>query len=378
MDRIGLTTKGLEALKYEVLGTPICTACGACVGFCPYIISVRDRVAGLEGCRKEDGRCYRFCPRSASGAGEGDVDDRDSCRGFAGDVRYAGPMGHMERTGRGRAASPAQAGQHGGVVSALVTQALRDGLIDAAVLTVSADGLPETVVVTDEAQVRAAAGSKFAVAPTVRLVNEVMKLGSRRLGIVALPCQATALRKMSVLDGAETPTIVFVVGLFCTWALGQEGWLSLLEGSVGDAGIRRVDIPPPPAEIMDVELDDGRRLTIPLADVRAVIRDGCRVCTDMTSENADVSVGLVEGLEGWNTVLVRTPVGAALLDRALASGMVETVPLEEERLSHLSVASLGKKRRALAEAERRRAEGADSPYLEKIAGWKERIDHDCR
>ena len=376
MDRIGLLTKGLDALEREVLGTPNCTACGACVGFCPYIISVRDRVAGLEGCRKEEGRCYRFCPRSASGAGLETAEDRGSSGGFAGDVRYVGPLGHVERAERGRAVLPQPDRQHGGVVSALVTQAFRDGLIDAAVLTVSAHGLPETVVATDEAQVRAAAGSKFAVAPTVRLVNEVMKLGSRRLGIVALPCQATALRKMSVLGGAETPTIVFVVGLFCTWALGQAGWLSLLEGTLGDAGIRRVDIPPPPAEIMDLELDDGRRLALPLADVRAVIRDGCRVCTDMTSENADVSVGLVEGLEGWNTVLVRTPVGAALVERALASGMVETVPIEQERLAHLSVASLGKKRRALAE--RRRAEGDDSPYLERIAGWKERIDDDCR
>jgi coenzyme F420 hydrogenase subunit beta len=374
MDTIGFATKGLDALRREVLGTSNCTACGACVGFCPYVVSVQDRVAGLDGCRKEEGRCYRFCPRSASGV----ADEADRDGGFAGDVRYAGPLGCVERTVRGRAASPAQAGQHGGVVTSLVTQALRDGLIDAAVLTVSAGGLPETVVATDEALVTAAAGSKFAVAPTVRLVNEVMKLGSRRLGIVALPCQATALRKMSVLGGAEVPTIVFVVGLFCTWALGQAGWLSLLEGALGGAAIRRVDIPPPPAEIMDVELEDGRRLTLPLSDVRAVIRDGCRVCTDMTSENADVSVGLVEGLEGWNTVLVRTPVGAALLDRALASGMVETVPLEVERLAHLSAASLVKKRRALLEAERRHAEGADSPYLEKIAGWKERIDHDCR
>ena len=93
MDRIGHTTKGLDALKHEVLGTPTCTACGACVGFCPYIISFRDRVAGLEGCRKEEGRCYRFCPRSASGAGEGDRRGPRLLWAFAGDVRYAGPSG---------------------------------------------------------------------------------------------------------------------------------------------------------------------------------------------------------------------------------------------------------------------------------------------
>jgi coenzyme F420 hydrogenase subunit beta len=372
MDVTAAAPTSLDALKREVLGTPQCAACGACVGFCPYIISLRDRVAGLEGCRKEDGRCYRFCPRSASAeqGGEGAA--------LAGDAAYAGPLGRISHAARGRGRPPGGGAQHGGVVSALMAGALRDGLIDAAVLTVSEEGLPKTVIAETAEAVWAARGSKFAVAPTVRLVNEIMRSPHRRLGIVALPCQAAALRKMKVLGGAETPTVMFVIGLFCTWALSQAGWLGLLEEHLSLAGghIRRVDIPPPPAAVMEIDLDDGRRLEIPLADVRAVIRDGCLVCTDMTSENADVSVGLVEGLDGWNTVLVRTPEGAGLVERAIDAGDLETQPLETERLAHLADASLGKKRRAVAEAEHRRADGDASPFLEKVAGWKERVDHD--
>jgi coenzyme F420 hydrogenase subunit beta len=372
MDATSIAVSGLDALKREALGTAQCTACGACAGFCPYIITLRDRVAGLEGCRKEEGRCYRFCPRSGAGS---------RVAGLGGDVSYEGPVGSVTGALRGRALSAEGARQHGGVVSALLIQALRDARIDAAVLTVADGFLPRTVIAHNEGEVRAASGSKFAVAPTVRLVNEVMKHSDRRLGVVALPCQATALRKMKVLGGAETPTVVFVIGLFCTWALGQADWLALLEShlpQMAAPSVRRVDIPPPPAEIMEVETEDGGRVEIPLAAVRSAIREGCRVCTDMTSENADVSVGLVEGLEGWNTVLVRTLEGAALVERAVASGMIESEPLEGERLAHLRDASLGKKRRALTEAEHRRREGDASPFLERIAGWKERVEREGR
>ena len=48
----------------------------------------------------------------------------------------------------------------------------------------------------------------------------------------------------------------------------------------------------------------------------------------MTSEWADISVGMHEGAPGWNTLLVRTAAGRILVERAVASGMlvVEAMP----------------------------------------------------
>lgn len=360
----------LPDLAAEILGTTLCTACGACTGYCPYIVAREDRVACVAECRRVQGRCYRNCPRS-----EG---MRDGALG--GDAGYQGPVGMLQEALMARAAGGQAAGgrQHGGVVSALMASALETGMIDVAVLTRWREGRPQTFPATTAAEVREAAGSKFAVAPTVEQVNRALEQGYRRIGVVALPCQSTALRKMTLPspddatagEEAETGGIALILGLFCTWSLTQRGWLGLLRSADCEWPPRRVDIPPPPAAVMEIDTSDGRRVQIPLDTVRAEIRPACRLCTDMTSENADLSVGLVEGIDGWNTVLVRTERGAELVHRAREAAVLETEPLAGERLAHLGEASQLKKRRAVAEAETLSAQagesGARRPYLERL------------
>lgn len=402
----------LPDLLREVLGSPLCVACGACVGYCPYVVAREDKVARVAECGQAEGRCYRNCPRSAGVHGDP----------LAGDAGYAGPLGRfsaalMVRELRPGTATSVEGGavtaasaaaehetgqpagaeapggirQHGGTVTALMAYALRSGLIDAAVLTrwsadhasggdharasATAARAPQTFLAETPDAVLTGGGSKFAVAPTLAVVNEAVKRGCRRLGVVALPCQATALRKMLLTEAQEAPAgLALIIGLFCTWSLGQRGWADLLARYVGDRSVRKVDIPPPPAQIMEVELTGGGRVEIPLGEVRDAVRDACRFCTDMTSENADLAVGLVEGVEGWNTVLVRTEVGRALLVAAEEAGVVEVGPLDPERLAHLRGASLGKKRRAVAEAS---SSELRSPYVAQLRGYSEEVERDA-
>lgn len=368
----------LPDLAAEILGSPLCTACGACTGYCPYIVAREDRVACVAECRRVQGRCYRNCPRS-----EG---MRDGVLG--GDAGYQGPVGMLQEALMARATGDSTPGgrQHGGVVSALMALALETDMIDVAILTRWREGRPETFAATSAAQVLGAAGSKFAVAPTAEQVNRALKQGYRRIGVVALPCQSTALRKMTLPspdDGtageeAETGGIALILGLFCTWSLTQRGWLALLRSADCEWPPRRVDIPPPPAAVMEIDTTDGRRVQIPLDTVRAEIRPACRVCTDMTSENADLSVGLVEGIDGWNTVLARTERGVELVRRAREAGTLETESLAAERLAHLGQASQLKKRRAVAEAETLRAQaepsGSGQPYLERLLAMGQEME----
>ena len=67
----------------------------------------------------------------------------------------------------------------------------------------------------------------------------------------------------------------------------------------------------------------------------------------MSAELSDISVGTVEGKEGWNTVIVRTAAGENLFKEAKKTGVIETRPLPANNLDHLKEASLLKKRRAL-------------------------------
>lgn len=375
----------LDLLRAEVLGRDVCTACGACVGLCPHIVALDDHVAAVGSCRVENGRCFAFCPRTEAPAGAG----------LGGDAGFAGPMGHVLASYLGRArpdgpepgvaAAPASVSgatraeadarpvQHGGVVSALMKTALDGGMVETALLTSAEEGgAPRATVARTAVDVVACRGSKFAAYPVVAGAHRPAADSGGRVGVVALPCQATALAKMRMLgQGVE-----LVVGLFCTWALDHDGW-AIIRKKLGPEPYARIDIPPPPAEVLRAEDEYGTKGEVPLSEVRCHVRPACRVCLDMTAENADVSVGMAEADPGWNTVLVRTNVGRALVERATASGALELRPLPEAAAAGLQRASLAKKRRAATEAAvQARDEGRrepPSPHLRRVAAVNEML-----
>jgi coenzyme F420 hydrogenase subunit beta len=227
---------------------------------------------------------------------------------------------------------------------------LRQGFIDSAVLTSSDDQLlPSGTAARSEADVLSCTGSNFVAAPTLAAFNREAAADAQRIGVVATPCQATALAKMRtspVEKGDQIEKLKLVVGLFCTWALHYEDFVGFLREKTQLAEITRVDIPPPPANVFEVYTDSSR-VSIPLDEVRRFIRSTCEVCLDMTAELADVSVGAAEGVEGWNTLIVRSEAGAELVEAAVAAGALERAPLPDENLEHLKEAVLLKRKRAL-------------------------------
>ncbi len=349
----------LKRLREEVLGTDVCTACGTCVNLCPNIISIEDRIAVLADCQIASGNCYRYCPRT--------IPDPRIAEALCGDVGYGGPVGNYSNylIARSRLSGKDSFFQYGGTVTALLVEAMRQGLIDYAVVTKAVGNFPHPAIVKNEEEIISAGGSKYALSPTNKEVNRACTAGSGKIGVVALPCQATGLRKKQLQpreDGVEKASVSLIIGLFCTWALSQAGWRALLNRHVGSRFVKAMDIPPPPANIMVIDVG-GERKTIPLDEVGKHVRPGCKVCLDMTAENADISIGMVEGKAGWNTVITRTEQGASMLESAVGAGIIETGSLDQKAWDHLREASLNKKEQALKEAE---ARAKRLPYYERI------------
>ena len=141
--------------------------------------------------------------------------------------------------------------------------------------------------------------------------------------------------------------VTLIIGLFCTWAVTYGPYMMYLRNRVNGAKIEKLDITPPPERLLKVITEDDHLWDVPIDEIRPFIRKTCGICLDMTSELSDLSVGTVEGIEGWNTVLIRSDSGEELLNRAEDAGIIEVQPLPEENLKHLKEASLLKKRRAL-------------------------------
>jgi coenzyme F420 hydrogenase subunit beta len=351
--------RGLQALEEKVLAPGVCIACGACISLCPYLRSFLGRVVKLHDCDLPEGRCFAYCPRTHV--------DLDALHRDIFGIPYRDvEMGPVRRVWMARARDPfwRERAQTGGVVSALMDAALQRGMIRAGLLTRrDRDLLPRGKIVRNREAIRACAGSGYVSGPTLEALHRGPWEDGEEIGMVGLPCQVLALSRMRVSSLERRPPVDRVrllIGLFCTWALDHSAFTAFLQDRFGSNPVQRLDITPPPDRFLHVVAEEKLH-RIPLDEIRPFIRPGCKICLDMTAELSDLSVGTVEGEEGWNTLLIRTERGEEVLELAERVGAVEIRPYPQEKLSHLREASLLKKARGI-QAVRQRG-GLEKSYL---------------
>ena len=359
---------GQKELQKNVMETGLCTNCGACVNLCPYSVSYKDHTIILDPCGREEGRCYAFCPRTPT--------DLEALRRQYDPKDLTPELGALRGFYLTRAADPEvrKSSQHGGTVTALVSLALEDGLIDTAVLAEEGEGfLPQGVAVQRVSEAKKRGKSRFVVSPNLAAFHRAAKGSAAKIGVVATPCQALALAKMRLKPypskDSNIDKLRLVIGLFCGWALSWRELKALLEKRFGKDSILGLDIPPSKHNSMEIHTPKGI-VEISLDEVTPFVRKSCRYCWDMTAEFSDLSVGsarVPEGWEvarGWNQVIVRTPAGQDLLDRARSRGILEFREMPEGNLERLEKASLNKKRTALQNLAQMSGNFQDLLYLD--------------
>jgi coenzyme F420-reducing hydrogenase beta subunit len=314
MENCELEYGAAARLKESVLDPGLCSGCGACIGFCPYIKSYNERVAIIHNCQICEGVCYRICPRGFTQYMSLRKDvfgtvDFDPVLGVHKEIYFARAVEEKIRT----------RGQYGGVVSALSAFALKEGFIDCALMTGGNLNGTKPVLVSSESGVSECAGSKFTAAPTLRLYQEAVKNGYQKIGIVGRPCQVTASRKMQQTPEINGQRVSLVIGLFCMESFSPELYTFIKDNNLSN--YKRMDIP------KDVLFSgSGEDVVIPFDELRKFIRHACLSCYDPLSELADVSVGSTEYDPGWNALIIRTAKGAELVEKACAGSYIELKP----------------------------------------------------
>jgi coenzyme F420 hydrogenase subunit beta len=353
--------RGCKELVNEVIDTGLCTLCGACAGACPYLVSYKGRIVLLDNCSLSEGQCYQYCPRTYM--------DMDAISQQVFGMPYSeDELGTAKEVlmARSTDARIKEKAQYGGAVTTLVSLAMAEGFIDSAILTKTTDDkTPKGFLAKNPEEVLQCAGSSYMACSLLETYNHIPKENNNSVGIVAMPCQVLALSKMK----QETPQNRFdvnntklVIGLFCTWALSPNGFYQFLSENLNLPWVTKFDIPPPPANRFDAYTASGR-MSFSLEQIRQFTMPTCAYCLDMTSEFADISIGSVEGIEGWNTVIVRTEVGTELIEMAKAKGRLEINNLPSENLAHLKEAALLKKKRALQEIIKKTGDKENLLYL---------------
>jgi coenzyme F420 hydrogenase subunit beta len=341
---------GPTELSHRILNGDLCTSCGACADLCPYLKSHGVKIANVFACDRETGRCYAACPKTG-------VDETLLSETLFARPWQNAPLGHYRKLYMAKQGTRASKEnyQNGGTVSALVIAALEQGFIDKAVLTGSDGIMPRPRMVTTAAQVLECTTSKYIAAPTMARLNRAATAGETNLGMVGTPCQMTGLANLRTNPLARSDfkdPMGMAIGIFCTWALSAEEFLSYLDQQgIDPLAIRAMDIPPPPAENAHLTLENEVK-ELPLDEIRKLVLPGCSVCPDMTALWTDLSVGALEENPEWNTLIVRTERGEDLVDRAVETGLLEIRPISQTSVDNLTLAAANKRKRALATQER--------------------------
>lgn len=343
------TKRGQEAVRVNVLEGGLCTGCGACVDLCPYFKSYKGKTTVLFPCIVEDGRCFAYCPKIET--------DMDKLSEFFFSKPYdVNPLGTYQSIYAAKAGDRLNGltTQAGGAVSALIHFALKKGYVDGAVLTDRKGLLPIPRFVTKPEDALACGTSKYTAAPTISMVNCAIREGHKNIGVVGTPCQLTAaaLMRLNLLHTENFPDpFGLLIGLFCTWAIDYRVFEHFIAERVRIEQIQKIDIPPPPADIMEIFLYNGDKVEIPLNEIRDFVLNGCSYCIDMTSEFSDLSVGVMEGSPDMNTLIVRTDRGHKIVTQAENEGYLVLSKMPEDNIEHLTWAAGNKKKRGLAKAQ---------------------------
>jgi len=333
-----------ESLGKDVVLTGKCVGCATCVVVCPFacLDYMEEKPKVIREC-KVCGICPQVCPRYELPwpALEEFLFGRKS--------KAEEDFGVYQRLAIAQATDKniLRVCQDGGVASALLIYAMKNGIIDGtAVCGVSEKKplYPVPKLATSSKDVLACAGTRYFYSPNLLAFQEGVKQNKRSMSFVGTPCQIHAVRRIQMVPLKKyADKLGFTIGLMCTESFSYEG---LLEKHIhGVLGINPSDI-----KKMNIKgkliltLNNGENKEISLAEAKQYATTSCVLCSDFSSELADISVGGL-GLNDWTFIIVRTKKGLEIFEDAEKAGTLKTRSVEEEQKAFDLLVRLSKMKR---------------------------------
>ncbi len=327
-------------LFHEVVQTNLCTGCAACVMACPrdvldyrvddyHPVQIGEGM-GVDECFHGDRGCdicTKACPRFR--AWEVELDEtlfgrprqREEVYGVARSVLLV----------RATEAAVQQAGQDGGLVSAMLIWGLETGRIDGALTSdFSTERVFDAVpaLVTDREGVLRTAGSRYTYSANPLAMREADDRKLRNIALVGMSCQASINGSLPARGVRKYERkIALTIGLMCSKTFTYEGQQQVLaEHGIDLNNVTKVNVK---GRYM-VWTRDGGYYDIPLKELHPFTREGCKACPDFAAEHADISTGGIGADDGWTLTLVRTQRGEEWLQGMVDEGLVEVKPGAED------------------------------------------------
>ena len=332
-----------DSLAKDVVGTGKCLGCGACVVVCPFncLEYINEKPCLTKEC-KVCGICAQACPQY-----EWSLPKIES-------FVFGRERKPEEKFGIYRKLAITQATdtqilkvcQDGGAVTALLLFALKEGIIDGAIVTKREQEkpfYPRPTLATTAEEILQSAGTKYFYSSNILALTEAIKQKKSNLAFVGTPCQIRAIRKMQMIGLKKyVAPLKLLIGLACSECFTYEG---LMENHIH----KKLGINPNYVKKINIKGKmlvtlDSETVSIPLAETKQYARQSCRFCGDFSSELADISAGGL-GLEGWTFLIIRTQKGEELFYSAEKAGAIRIRGVDEEGNALNLLNKLSKKKR---------------------------------
>ncbi|MHA1291696.1 MAG: Coenzyme F420 hydrogenase/dehydrogenase, beta subunit C-terminal domain [Promethearchaeota archaeon] len=302
-------------LMKEIVRTGICTECGTCAAVCPvlewdHFTSQPKLIGKCTGC----GICYNQCPRTITDPVQliGKFD-----RGYVANTNIPEVIG----------------GQDGGTVTSLLCYLFDENLIDAAIVTMKDPNKPwhpVAQIITSKEDAIKSSGSIYAHSQTVEALMDAIRQDFRSIAFVGTPCNIDAVNKMMSSPAGMLKYFmrahVLKIGLFCMDSFSPETLYSRFESDgINLSKVVKMDINKGKFHLYyENQQEPIKSYTI--KSLHKYKSSSCSFCTDLTAENADISVGSVGSGAKKNTVFARTGIGAEIIEDAAKKGYLTIEP----------------------------------------------------
>jgi coenzyme F420 hydrogenase subunit beta len=265
-------------------------------------------------------------------------------------------------------------GSSGGAITAMITWFLEQNPGATASGVAPSTTTPvrtSPVRLTTREEALQAAGSRYA--PVSALAG--LTAGAMPDVITAKPCEASALRQLTMATGQEPP---FIFSFFCAGTPSQRATERLIahlgmdETDVTDLRYRGQGWPG-----SFTATADKRTVSMPAASSWAeyfgrTLQSRCKVCVDATGEAADVACGdywytdengeaVYDETDGRSVVIARSARGREFVERAIQAGVLLAKPLNLDLVTRVQLHQRERRQTLLARMIGRRLAGGKVP-----------------
>lgn len=254
----------------------------------------------------------------------------------------------------------------GGGLSALLVHLLESGTVDAVVQIGAGEPAVsnKTTLSRQPADVVVSAGSRYAPSDPLSDLGRYLD-SDGRYAFVGKPCDVAALRALESRDPRVAERFPYMISFFCAGVPSERGAEAVLD----QLGTRSEDVVAfryrgfgwPGRATATLRDGSERSMTYMESWGRVLsshVQHRCKLCADGTGKAADIAFAdaweadergypLFEEADGTSLVVVRTPAGQQLLQRALDSGHMQTEPFDTAKLTGIQPGQFGR-RTALA------------------------------